>query len=110
MEKIIKFWPQSDEQVLALMTETGNCFYCIKSNTNDLMLVEPMEPYVKNKKIAPNKKKVYQFKFDGTFVAEWESLLEAAKSIGVNSTSALTMCIQGKRKSAYGYVWKDNVE
>lgn len=52
MEKIIKFWPQSDEQVLALMTETGNCFYCIKSNTNDLMLVEPMEPYVKNKRCS----------------------------------------------------------
>lgn len=52
MEKIIKFWPQSEEQVLALMTETGNCFYCIKSNTNDLMLVEPMEPYVKNKRCS----------------------------------------------------------
>ena len=71
---------------------------------------DKIEPYVKNKKIAPNKKKVYQFELDGTFVAEWESLLEAAKSIGVNSTSALTRCIQGKRKSAYGYVWKDNVE
>lgn len=52
MSKIIKFWPQPDEQVLAFMTETGDCFYCIKNNTNDAMMVEPMEPYVKNKRCA----------------------------------------------------------
>lgn len=68
---------------------------------------DKIEPYKKGKRIAPNKRKIYQFKLDGTFVAEWESLALASKSVGASSSSLLTRCLQGKCKSAYGYIWRD---
>ena len=48
MDKIIKFWPQSDERVAAFMTEAGKCFYAFRDADNCLVLVEPVDPYVKN--------------------------------------------------------------
>lgn len=68
---------------------------------------EKIEPYKKNKRIAPNKKKIYQFKLDGTFVAEWDSITLASKAIGASNPSSLAKCLKGKYKSAYGYIWRD---
>lgn len=49
-------------------------------------------------------KKVLQFTLDGVFIREWESTMECGRN-GF-SQSAVCECCQGKRKSAYGFLWK----
>lgn len=68
---------------------------------------DKIESYKKNKRVALNKRKVFQYNLDGSFVAEWESIALVVKSIGVSGNSAIIKCMQGQRKSAYGYIWKD---
>ena len=51
-------------------------------------------------------KTVYQYdKNTGAFIAEFNSLTEAAKSIN-GVSSGISPCACGKRKSAYGFIWK----
>lgn len=43
---------------------------------------------------------------DGIFVGKFESVKQAAKSVGKNETSAISAVCKGKKKTAYGYIWK----
>lgn len=50
---------------------------------------------------------VYQFDLQGNFINVYSTPTTAAISISKNSLgSNITRCIHGKRKSAYGYIWK----
>ena len=49
-------------------------------------------------------RKVYQYTINGDFVAEFENASIAAKSLG-KSNSPIVGCCNGKRKTAYKYVW-----
>lgn len=52
-------------------------------------------------------KKIIQLTLDGNFVREWESIKDAADSLGVSSP-AIWNCLNGKSqvKSIKGYKWK----
>ena len=52
-----------------------------------------------------NKRKILQFTLDGIFVKEWDSMVSAAKSVGVSKNS-IFCCCNGLSKQSKGYVWK----
>ena len=61
----------------------------------------------KAKKGIPNEKcskKILQFTLDGEFIREWQSMAECTRN-GFDQSNVCNCC-QGKRKSAYGYIWK----
>lgn len=64
--------------------------------------------YAENKRtpIKAGEKKVFQYSLEGDFIAEYPSRLEASKSIS-RSSSSISDCINGKRKTCAGYLWKD---
>ena len=50
-------------------------------------------------------KKVYQYSLDGEFLAEYPSAHEVERQLGF-AFQNISKCCLGKRKTAYGYVWK----
>ena len=54
---------------------------------------------------SPCAKRVAQIDDNGNIIATFESMTEAAESVGCNS-SAIVMCCKGKRKIIKGYKWK----
>lgn len=54
-----------------------------------------------------NKVKCYQYKLDGTFIREFESISEAARSINGNH-SGICKVLDGELNSAYGFRWSLN--
>lgn len=59
---------------------------------------EPIEPFYRIIKIV-------QYTRDGNIVAEYDSPIDAEKSIGIDSGSIKSTC-QGKRPSAGGFIWR----
>lgn len=55
-------------------------------------------------------KKIYQYSLDGEFIKEWGSVIDAAKSLGIDRSNLLSKCAKRKANSAYGYVWRHNKE
>lgn len=58
-----------------------------------------IEKYQEKKKL-----RVYQYSLNGEFLCEFESVNEAGRSTGVQ-TSSITACARGKRKSAGEFIW-----
>lgn len=52
-------------------------------------------------------KEICQYTKDGIFIKSYPCVMEAARQLG-NSTynTHLVACAKGKRKSAYGFIWK----
>ena len=50
-------------------------------------------------------KSIVQYNLDGSFVAEWEAISDAARALNIN-VSNITQCCLGKRKTAGNYIWK----
>jgi uncharacterized LabA/DUF88 family protein len=57
--------------------------------------------------------KLYSFTKDGDFIQTFTSSVEAARSLGklrsyadMGAASHIALVCRGKRKSAYGYLWK----
>jgi len=50
-------------------------------------------------------KAIIQYNLDGTFVAEWEAISDAARGTNIN-VSNIAQCCMGKRKTAGNYKWK----
>ena len=53
----------------------------------------------RNEKI---KKPILQFSLDGEFVREWPS----ATDVGIEVQGHICNCLNGRRKTAYGFIWK----
>ena len=60
-------------------------------------------------------KKVKQYSLDGTFIKEWDSITQAAhwladnkyaKSYNSGVNSKIGLCMRGKQKTAYKFIWK----
>lgn len=60
-------------------------------------------------------KKVKQYSLDGTFIKEWDSITQAAhwladnkyaKSYNSGVNSKIGLCMRGKSKTAYKFIWK----
>ena len=65
----------------------------------------------RNKRIAEKlSKKVLQYSKDGVFIREYNSIVEAAKAIGIEqNNSNLSKACNGKQKTCKGYVWKYSI-
>lgn len=53
---------------------------------------------------CPNNKMIYRYSLDGLFIDEWRSVSFASRELKINSSN-ISMCANGKRKNAGGYVW-----
>lgn len=64
--------------------------------------------YGKFGKEHPASKVVYQYSLTGEFIAKWDSMTEAAKSLGKTQREVthITACCNGRSKTALGYIWK----
>ena len=60
-------------------------------------------------------KKVKQYSLDGTFIKEWDSITQAAHWLADNKyaktynsgvNSKIGLCMRGKQKTAYKFIWK----
>ena len=81
----------------------------------DVEIVQNIPPI--NRKIANNRghrgpqknkracRKIVQCTPDGKFVKEWNSYIELVSETGYDNGN-IYACINGRRKSSYGYVWK----
>lgn len=49
---------------------------------------------------------ILQFDKQGNFIKKWDSSSEFSRFIGVKNNSCISDVCNGKRKSAYGYIWK----
>lgn len=57
--------------------------------------------------IEKSRKAVLQFDLNGTLIAEYESISEAARQIEhPKSVSGISLCCNGKYKTSCGYIWK----
>lgn len=54
-----------------------------------------------------NSKKVVQYDKNNNFIKQWDSMADIQREIGIN-TCNISLCCQGKRKTAGGYIWKYN--
>lgn len=52
----------------------------------------------------PNAKAVLQFSLNGDFIREFSCIKEACECLGIKQPN-ISLCCQGKRKSAYGFKW-----
>lgn len=49
---------------------------------------------------------VYQYDKEGNFIQVFPSLCDAARWCRADGSSHISACTKGKRKTAYGYIWK----
>ena len=52
-----------------------------------------------------NKKRVLQFSKDGTFIQEWDSVLDAERGTGTRE-SGIRQCCYGKYRQSNGFMWR----
>lgn len=52
-------------------------------------------------------KTIYQYSLKGEFIQEWNSLAEVKHQLNFEQ-SLLSLCINGKVRTAYGYLWVDD--
>lgn len=57
-------------------------------------------------KNVPWRKDVLQYDKNGVFIAEYKSIAEAARANQGFKKTTIGMALNGKSKTAYGYVWK----
>ena len=65
----------------------------------------PARPHVGRKHGCLTMLQVDQFSKDGAFVKRWDNSREIYVQTGMSDWS-ISQCCRGKRKSAYGYIWR----
>lgn len=53
----------------------------------------------------PNATSVLQYSLDGKLVGKYDSINDACRAIGSASHSNIVACINGRRRTSYGYIW-----
>lgn len=64
-----------------------------------------MSSYVKEKLIASTSIKIIQYSLTGDFIARWNSISEASRSLNILHSS-ISNCLTGRSKTAGKYIWK----
>jgi hypothetical protein len=87
----------------------NNCLYnlrwcTVKENMNNEITVRRISEGKKGV-LNPKSKKVVQLEMDGSFVKVWDSIREAERVCGFDSSS-ISACCLGKYKFHRGYLWK----
>lgn len=76
------------------------------ANRSRSLKIAQNNPQTISKKIkSSHKKKVNQFSLSGEFIKTYESLRDIQRTLGFNITN-VTACAHGRKRSAYGYIWK----
>ena len=57
--------------------------------------------------IDGNSKTIYQYSIDGEFIQGWKSAITIERELRYSATCIGSCCL-GRRKQAYGYIWKHN--
>ena len=78
----------------------GNLEWCTYQYNNTYGKVPPVVKAVEARKIT-----VIQISKDGEIIAEYESSHEAMRQTGFRQQNISSCCV-GKRKTAYGYIWR----
>lgn len=60
--------------------------------------------------IAATSKKVDQYTLECEFVKTFDSMMDAARSLGQKTNSSIVACCKGKRTQAHGYIWRYHEE
>ena len=47
-----------------------------------------------------------QYDLNNNYIQSFSSYIEAARSLGKNQSSHIGQCVRGKRKTAYGFIWR----
>ena len=108
-------------------TDTSNISYACKSKQHQLLghlffyKDDVTEDFVKDfckKKIYRKRRKypishalkqqhaVNQYDMNGNFIRRWDSINEAAKSLGIKAKSNISMCCSGKYKHCKHFIWR----
>ena len=79
----------------------------LEYDKNDIGLKRKMNIALKIEKMYNKEmtKHVFQYTKDMELIKEWESVKEAANSLGVVK-SAISNCVKGYSKTSCGYIWK----
>lgn len=81
----------------------------LNNNVNNLEWVTSSENQKHRHKIGITKtsnRKIGMFDLDGNLVQSYSSIVEAFISLGKVSRINIDNALQGKQKTAYGYIWK----
>lgn len=71
-----------------------------KELTKDIVFPRP-------KDMHPNKRKsIVQLDLNLNIIKYYESITDAVNELGLNSNGNIMACLNGRRKSAYGHIWK----
>ena len=65
-----------------------------------------LDPEVVKKRTEQLSIKVDQYSRTGEYIQTFNSLMDAARSIGKDTNAAIVACCKGKRKSYFGFIWK----
>lgn len=76
-----------------------------RKNLSKASLGKKMSEEAREKMAKSNKLPVIQYELDGTFIKEWDGMIDAAKYLNRCSTGIMRCC-QEKFKQAYGFIWK----
>ena len=61
-----------------------------------------------NNKKHTKAKDVFQYTIDGNFIKKWDSIYQIYKELNF-CKSSIRQCCKGKRKNAYGYMWRHSL-
>lgn len=75
-----------------------------KENNNNQLTKKHFSECRKGK-LNYKSKKVLQFDLNGNLIKSWDTVREAERETNIHS-SHISRCCNGKRKTAYGYIWK----
>lgn len=104
MQKTIELWNQgygqkAITQELSLNVETVHN-YLLKNGITSEMIKERHKELVGKSK----SKQVFQYDLQGKLINIWNSIIDIERK-GVASRSSVGRCLNGKQKSACGYIW-----
>ena len=94
-------------QELQSLTEVAKKYGCDPSHlslilkSNNIKIISSPE---QNKKLFSQT--INQYDLDGNYIQTFPSAHEAAKSLNKKGVSHITDVCKGRRKTAYGYIWK----
>ncbi len=60
----------------------------------------------RNREFSKINMKIRQFSLNNKFIKEWNSPEEIKNELKFKTTSTISTCCHGKRKTAYGFIWK----
>lgn len=94
-----------------LNCEVDNLEWCTAGYNNKYSRERHPERFIK-KEIKPKRKyanhtntHINQYTLDGLFIKQWNNFAELKKELNFHGTS-IKECCEGKRKTAYGYIWE----